>query len=104
MSGLLPKLRLMAWNETKRDRRLREAQKLMNDAAASLRARTGQAISAGGINDNATVPPRSRYRMASLLEALSHEVARGRVSEWTITEAIELSRSIVKEDPQPGDH
>lgn len=88
----------MTWGETKRDRRLREAQKLMNDAAASLRARTGQAISAGGMNDNTTVPPPSRYTMASLLEALAHEVARGKVSDWTITEAVKLSRSIVEEE------
>ncbi|MBQ0926721.1 hypothetical protein [Saccharopolyspora endophytica] len=84
----------MTWGETKRDRRLREAGKLMNAAAASLRARTGQAIAAGG----ETVPPPSRYAMASLLEALSHEAARGRVSEWTITEAVKLARSIVAED------
>ncbi|MBQ0928529.1 hypothetical protein [Saccharopolyspora endophytica] len=84
----------MTRGETKRDRRLREAGKLMNEAAASLRRRTGQAIAAGG----ETVPPMSRYTMASLLEALAHEVARGKVSDWTITEAVKLARSIVVED------
>ncbi|GAB3677464.1 hypothetical protein [Saccharopolyspora tripterygii] len=67
--------------ETEKDRQVRAAQKAMNDAAASLRARTGQAISGGHIDASQTVPPHSRYQMVSLLEVLSHEVAQRRLSQ-----------------------
>lgn len=85
---------------TSKAERQRETQKLMNAAAASLRARTGQAIAAGPGAEGDTVPPRSRYVMASLLEALTHEVARDRLSQWTTTEAVKLCRSILDEGPE----
>lgn len=83
-----------------RQERAREARTLMNDAAAVLRTRTSQAISAGHLDKTATVPPYSRYTMAALLEALAHDVTRERLSEWTTTEAIALARSILKEDAE----
>lgn len=84
--------------ETEKDRQVRAAQKAMNDAAASLRARTGQAISGGHTDAPQTVPPHSRYQIASLLEALSHDVAARRLSRWATDEAVKLARSILVED------
>jgi hypothetical protein len=86
--------------ETGKDDQLRAAQKIMSDAAASLRARTGQEISGGHLDTSQTVPPHGRYRMASLLEALSHDVAQRRLSQWASDEAVKLAHSILGEDSQ----
>lgn len=84
--------------ETEKDRRARAATKVLNEAAASLRARTSQTISAGHLDQTQTVPPRSRYTMAALLEALAHEVARHRLSQRATDEAVTLARAILDED------
>lgn len=84
--------------ETAKDRRAKAAQKTMTAAAASLRKRTGETTSAGHLDDTQAVPSSSRYRMASLLEALAHEVAQHRLSQWATEEALQLSQSILAEE------
>ncbi len=88
--------------ETNETRRAREHKRLLTDAAAALRARTGREIAARHLDNSESVPPHSRYRMAALLEALAHEVAQRRLSEWAVGEAVALARAILDEEEQPG--
>ncbi|MCI2416314.1 hypothetical protein MOQ72_02670 [Saccharopolyspora sp. K220] len=85
--------------QVQRERWRREA-KLLDAAAAKVRKDAGPAIALADAGQGPMIP-RSRYNVASLLDALSLSMRNGELGSYLHAEALAFARALLDEPTTP---